>query len=198
MLQNLQVPYLVSQGYANIRCVWTLGCPNELRALDQPIQADPKDEKSAENTQLNYPKAFQELFPGTPVPPTVGVGCCAQFALTREKIRERPVEDYVHYRQWLLDTPLADHVSGRILEYSWHMIFGKSAVHCPNAKKCYCNTFGLCNLECGESKCGERWAYPPFAMLPKGWPTIGWNGETRDQEFIASQRNVAVANRTTT
>jgi hypothetical protein len=61
-----------------------------------------------------------ELFPGVEVPEKVGVPCCSQFAVSREKILERPIEDYVRYRQWLLETTLPDDTSGRIMEYSWH------------------------------------------------------------------------------
>jgi hypothetical protein len=145
-------------------------------------------------TEIAYPQVFQELFPGEPLPSTVGVACCAQFAVTRDRIRARPVTDYQHYRQWLLDTSLEDYVSGRVLEYSWHIIFGKPAVYCPNAKECYCNTFGLCNLECEEEgKCGNRWPFPPFATLPNGWPTTGWDGESRSQETLAGMRSIAVS-----
>lgn len=194
MLQSLQLPYIISQGYANLRCVWTLGCPAELR-LEQPSNADhPADVTATATTRAAYPQAFQELFPGEPVPSVVGVACCAQFAVTRAKIRERPLADYQRYRQWLLDTPLDDQVSGRVLEYSWHMIFGKSPVHCPTAQECYCNTFGLCHLECKtQDKCGERWPFPPYSTLPRGWPTIGWDGQSRDQRVLADLLHVAIS-----
>ncbi|KAH8679831.1 hypothetical protein BGZ60DRAFT_400758 [Tricladium varicosporioides] len=186
MLKNLQLPYLLSQGYANLRCVWTLGCPSEMNLEETNVD-------KSKTTWLAYPRAFKELFPNETLPKVVGVACCAQFSLTRSKIRERPIEDYKRYRQWLLDTPLEDHISGRVLEYSWHFIFGKEYVHCPNAKDCYCNIFGFCNLECGEKgKCGERWPFPPSSSLPDGWPGVGWKGEVRDQTVLASLRGVAV------
>jgi hypothetical protein len=191
MLRGLQLPYIISQGYANIRCVWTLGCPSEIK-FDKQIDLNGEDDLRP--TQTAYKQSFQELFPGEPIPASVGVACCAQFAVTREKIRERPLEDYKHYRQWLLDTPLDDSVSGRIFEYSWHIIFGKPYTHCPNAKECYCNIFGLCNLECdGEDKCGERWPYPPYSSLPKGWPIIGWDGKSRGPDVLESLKNVAIS-----
>lgn len=126
LLQNLQLPYVVSEGYANLRCVWTIGCPSELK-LDQQNHTD-------KTTQIAYPEAFQELFPGEPIPSVVGVACCAQFALTREKIHERSLEDYRRYRQWLLDTSLDDNVSGRILEYTWHVIFWQVTRSLPKRK----------------------------------------------------------------
>ncbi|TVY81383.1 hypothetical protein LSUE1_G005564 [Lachnellula suecica] len=189
MLKNLQLPYIISQGYTNLRCVWLLGCPAEMN-----LEAKPEEVDAAKTTEIAYPQAFKELFPGEQMPPRIGVACCAQFAVTREKIRERPLTDYKRYRQWLLDTPLDNHVSGRVLEYSWHIIFGKPPVHCPNAKECYCNIFGLCDLECNEEgKCGEYWPFPPFATLPHGWPTVGWSGESRDQEVLANLRTVAAS-----
>ncbi|KAI9744425.1 MAG: hypothetical protein M1818_001954 [Claussenomyces sp. TS43310] len=192
MLKNLQLPYIISQGYANLRCVWTLGWLSKLK-LNEESNSDPEEVKS-KPTQNAYPQAFQELFPGEPVPPAVGVACCAQFAVTREKIRERSLGEYQRYRGWLLDTPLEDNVSGRVLEYAWHIIFGKPHVHCSNAKDCYCNTFGLCNLECeGEERCGERWPYPPSSTLPQGWPTVGWDMESRDQDVLENLRNAAIA-----
>lgn len=196
MLTSLQIPYLVSQGYANLRCVWTLGCPAELR-LDATqrvtAQKEKEDPKSARTTEEAYRVAFAELFPGQVLPDKVGVPCCAQFALSRDQIRSRPVEDYERYRQWLLDTTLEDQVSGRVLEYSWHMIFGKESTHCPDAKECYCKTYGLCNLQCSEvGKCGERWPFPPYATIPDGWPYRGWHGVIRDEATLASLRNTSM------
>ncbi|RFU28377.1 hypothetical protein B7463_g7972, partial [Scytalidium lignicola] len=196
MLKSLQIPYLISEGYANLRCVWTLGCPSELHPdSDKQIkdQTTIEDPKSAKTTEHAYPEAFAELFPSEELPSAVGVPCCAQFAVSRQQVHARPIQDYERYRQWLLNTTLEDQISGRILEYSWHMIFGKPNQHCPNAKDCYCNTYGLCNLACSEDgRCGERWPFPPYASLPNGWPTNGWKGEARDEESLAIMRNVSM------
>ena len=187
MLQNLQIPYLLSQGYTNLRCVWLLGCPAEL-TFDTPSDPD-------KSTQMAYPQAFMDLFPGRTLPSSIGVTCCAQFAVTRETIQTHTKAEYEHYRDWLLQTDLPDHVNGRIFEYSWHFIFGKNYTHCPNAKQCYCNVFGLCELECeedGAKRCGERWPYPPSATLPEGWPKKGWEGEFRGESELERLRMVAM------
>jgi hypothetical protein len=68
----------------------------------------------------DYKEAFQFLFPSEPVPSAVGVSCCAQFAATRAKIRERKKSEYERYRKWIMDTHLSDSISGRVMEYSWH------------------------------------------------------------------------------
>ncbi|CAG8248306.1 unnamed protein product [Penicillium olsonii] len=173
-LQHFQVPYLQEQGYVNLRCVWTLGCPTEIHPLTDT-------HRSAVHAGEYYKTGFMELFPNTPVPEEVGVSCCAQFGVSRAKVLERPRLDYERYRAWLSNTPLPDDLSGRIMEYSWHMIFGMKPVHCPNAKECYCKVFGLCDLNCPwEGGCDDRYALPPYSSLPKGWPKIGWKGQEQD------------------
>ncbi|KAF2456483.1 hypothetical protein BDY21DRAFT_287988 [Lineolata rhizophorae] len=172
-LKNFQIPYLEKEGYVNLRCVWVLGCPSEIK----PIQEAGHHREQVHAGDV-YAEAFGELFPGKPVPDVVGVSCCAQFAASRAKILERPKSDYEHYRNWLLNSPLEDAISGRILEYSWHMIFGKEPVYCPRAEDCYCNVFGLCDLNCPkEDSCEGRYQLPPYSTLPQGWPEKGWNGE---------------------
>ena len=108
-LSRLQLTYILEQGYVNLRCVWTLGCPHEIHPLDHPA-----DEITSET------RAFKELFPDAPIPESIGVSCCAQFAVSKATILQRPREEYERYRRWLLETDLEDGLSGRVLEYSWH------------------------------------------------------------------------------
>ncbi|KAJ5586661.1 uncharacterized protein N7459_002426 [Penicillium hispanicum] len=177
MLRNFQVPYLQKQGYVNLRCVWTLGCPSEIR----PLTDTHRDDVHAGEY---FKTGFMDLFPGTPVPDEVGVSCCAQFGVTRDKILERPKGDYERFRTWLAETPLSDDLSGRIMEYSWHMIFGEGPVYCPTAQDCYCNVFGLCDLNCpSDDSCEDRYVLPPFSSLPKGWPYVGWKGQAQNPAY---------------
>lgn len=177
MLRHFQIPYLEKEGYVNIRCAWSLGCPSEIKPLEEE-----GEHRAAVHAGGDYKKAYQVLFPGQEVPKYVGVSCCAQFAATKEKIQKRLRADYVRYRKWLLETELSDSISGRVFEYSWHMIFGHDAVHCPSAKECYCNVFGLCKLDCADTgSCSGRYILPPFSSLPHGWPYTGWKGEPRDR-----------------
>jgi len=115
MLRHFQLPYLEKEGYVNIRCAWSLGCPNEIKPL-----AEAGEHREAVHAGGQYKKAFESLFPGEKVPDAVGVSCCAQFAATRDKIRERSKEQYEKYRDWILGTELGDAISGRVFEYSWH------------------------------------------------------------------------------
>lgn len=92
-----------------------MGCPAEIKPLDEE-----GEHREAVHAGGDYKKAFQELFPEKPVPDRVGVSCCGQFALTKDKIREKGKDEYIRLRKWLLDTKLDDSISGRVLEYSWH------------------------------------------------------------------------------
>ncbi|KAI0967688.1 hypothetical protein F4678DRAFT_482994 [Xylaria arbuscula] len=174
-LQHLRLSYLQESGYVNLRCVWLIGCPAEI----QPVldEGAPGTDMKAKHI---YKKSFEELFPELPVPEMVAVSCCSQFGVTRNTILRRPKEDYIRYRRWLLQTPLDDSLSGRVFEFSWHIIFGMPPVHCPSASECYCKTFGLCNMACSESSCKDRYILPPYSTLPDGWPRVGWNHEDRE------------------
>lgn len=115
VLQKLQLDHIRRSGYVSLRCVWVLGCPVEIRPLE--VNANLREN---ENAATAYKKAFQSLFPGKDVPEKIGVTCCAQFAATRETVRQRAKQEYIGYRDWLLSTELEDGISGRIFEYSWH------------------------------------------------------------------------------
>lgn len=116
LLKNIRLSHIKAQGYVNLRCVWVLGCPTEIRPSkdESPTNTGPVHAKHV------YKPAFEELFPMVAVPESIGVPCCSQFALRRETIRLRSKADYVRWRNWLLNTDLEDALSGRIMEYSWH------------------------------------------------------------------------------
>ena len=126
MLSRLQLSLVKEQGYVNLRCVWTLGCPVEIHPIQEasaPAPPGPDGKPGDPKAGSFYKEAFETLFPGKHVPEKVGLSCCAQFAVSAAKIRERPRNDYVRYRRWLLETPSQDSLSGRIMEYSWHSKF---------------------------------------------------------------------------
>ncbi|KAI0111169.1 hypothetical protein GGR51DRAFT_67879 [Nemania sp. FL0031] len=177
-LRSFRLQHLQTEGYVNLRCVWVIGCPAEIRPVQDEALADGAEKVLAKHV---YKQAFEELLPGVAVPEIVAVSCCSQFGVTRETIRGRPKEDYIRYREWLLATPLDDALNGRVFEFAWHIIFGKEAVHCPSAAECYCNVFGLCDIPCpDDSSCTGRYILPPYSTLPKGWPLVGWDQASRN------------------
>lgn len=136
-VRSLRLGYVVEHGFANMRCLHNPGCPNEM----QPWRKLP--DRAAE---VAYMDTWLHFFGGqkSDVPRKVGTPCCAQFAVSKRQVRERPRADYVKYRKWLLDTELDDNVSGRVFEYMWHIIFGRDSVYCPDLKECRCEQFGRC------------------------------------------------------
>ncbi|KAG8207305.1 hypothetical protein GTR04_5318 [Trichophyton interdigitale] len=176
LLQQFRLDYLKEEGYTNLRCDWALGCPSAIRPWVDAIVFLPNEHISSKHV---YKKSFEQLFPDQSVPETVGVACCSQFAVRREIIQQRPKSDYIRYRKWLLDTEFSDQFSGRVFEYSWHIMFGKKAIHCPNASTCYCKMYGLCHMTCQSKRCDGQYSLPKYTDLPKGWPKIGWDNEDR-------------------
>jgi Protein of unknown function (DUF3431) len=136
-VKRLRLEAVRKEGYVNLRCQFLPGCP---------IMFDTKAKEDPEESPNIYLDAFKEswpaLFPKEPIPETLGVACCAQFAVSKAQIRKRPRSDYERYKTWLLETRYDDHLAGTVLEYLWHVIFGRDPVHCPDIWECYCEVFG--------------------------------------------------------
>jgi hypothetical protein len=166
-LQNLRLEYLDQEGYLNLRCHWFQGCPSAMN-LTSTSDLNPFRENPTASLEQHYASTFHMLFPTRPIPPTVGAACCSQFAVTASTIRLHAKDEYVKIRNWLLETEMEDYMSGRVLEYMWHIMFGKEAVHCPSAEDCYCKIYGKCELRCKEGDCGV-YQYPFGIPRLKTW-----------------------------
>ena len=68
------------------------------------------------------------MFGNSNVPSVVRVACYSQFAVPKRQVLTRPKDLYERALKWLMDTRLDDAVSGRVLEYLWHIIFGQDPV----------------------------------------------------------------------
>lgn len=149
MISRLSADRVQREGYMNLRCQWEPGCPDWMHpgSTEQNINKQ-------EQTQLA--RSWTELFPSDPVPQTLAQPCCAQFAVSRDRILSLPKGQYVYYRDWLLSTPLNDFISGRVWEYLWHFVFTGQNVHCPKEHVCYCDGFGVCFG--GEEQYDEWWS----------------------------------------
>ncbi|EAU38757.1 conserved hypothetical protein [Aspergillus terreus NIH2624] len=137
MLRRLNPARIIREGYMNLRCTWAPGCPDWLHpgTLEE-------DESKQEETMLA--KSWGEIFPDHPIPDVLAQPCCAQFAVSRERILSIPKARFVYYRDWILRTELSDYISGRIWEYLWHVVFTGENVVCPKENVCYCDGYGIC------------------------------------------------------
>ncbi|KAF1841761.1 uncharacterized protein K460DRAFT_369766 [Cucurbitaria berberidis CBS 394.84] len=138
------------EGFVNMRCSWYPGCPDWMH----PGETEKNDFKQEE---VLIAKSWSELFPLDGVPSVLAQPCCAQFALSRQRIQAKPYAQYVWYRDWLFNTRLPDHLSGRIWEYVWQFVFTGENVYCPKEHVCFCDQFGTCF--------GGEEAYSDFVVL---------------------------------
>lgn len=137
MVQHVSNERVTRMGYMNMRCHWGPGCPNWMH----PKNASHDIEKQEESF---ISKSWSEIFPFDPVPEVLSQPCCAQFAVSRQRVQTVPRSQYIHYRDWLLRTELTDYFSGRVWEYLWHYVFTGESVFCPDQRVCYCDGYGIC------------------------------------------------------
>lgn len=145
MIKRLSSSYVMKQGYVNMRCDWAPGCPEWLHPSNT-------QENLTKQEEAVLSKCWSELFPLDPLPPFLAQACCAQFAVSRDRILSIPLSQFIFYRDWMLATPLSDYVSGRIWEYSWHFVFTGKHLYCPAQHLCYCDGFGICSDGEGTSQ----------------------------------------------
>lgn len=112
----LRPAYVVRAGYASTRCL--AGCENVLPLADQ--------------RQQQLASLLGRFLGGggdddVALPPAIAAPCCAQFAASRDAIRRRSRAWWRRLRQWLIDTPLPDRQSGRLMEQTWHIWLGNES-----------------------------------------------------------------------
>lgn len=164
-IDNLNLDYVQKEGYTSLRCNWKI-CP--------ATQVEPLlgyDDGFWDVRGL-YASAWTRFFPHQPIPPKVSGPCCAQFAVTRETVHRWPVSKYEQIRQfvWSAENGELSMKMGIVLEYMWHILFGKPPVFCEGAKQCYCAKWNLCDLDCPtEGWCrGRIWQKDAPSKLPVG------------------------------
>jgi hypothetical protein len=140
-LQHMSDDHVARVGYFNTRCHHEPGCPDWLH-LDRP--KDQLDTYRKMEERAFSIDVWHELHPGVAPPPAISQPCCAQFAVSSQRIQAIPLSEYIRYRDWLTHTKLVDDFSGRIMEYSWQYIFAGVPELCPAINYCYCEGYGIC------------------------------------------------------
>lgn len=137
ILRRLSLDRVTREGYMNTRCNHGPGCPDWMHPGTME-----EDETKQEEVMLA--RAWAELFPDEPVPSVLAQPCCAQFAVSRERIQSIPRSRFIYYRDWLLQTALSDYIAGRIWEYMWQYVFTGKPVVCVDESVCLCDGYGVC------------------------------------------------------
>ncbi|KAJ5767236.1 uncharacterized protein N7511_004852 [Penicillium nucicola] len=127
ILQNLRHEAIEAKGYLNLRCMHSPGCPTHV-APNHPSQADIE----AGDARAHFAQIYRELFGmKVVVPDYIGAPCCAQFAVSRKQIQQRPKSEYVHMMNWVdgASAQLIDsYAVGWVFESLWHVVFGMDAI----------------------------------------------------------------------
>ncbi|EPS26480.1 hypothetical protein PDE_01417 [Penicillium oxalicum 114-2] len=126
VLENLRYEAVGINGYVNLRCTNKPGCPSTLFQAN-PVTLDWDYQYLIE--QLPEVLGYLLGIDPSQTPQDIGHQCCAQFAVTKERIQERPLEDYIRILDWVANTDLTDNYGiGWLIEKLWHIIFGMPAV----------------------------------------------------------------------
>lgn len=187
MVQSLNSDKVIRDGYMNLRCHLDPGCPDHIH---------PSSPSEDESDQANRPeeaivgRAWLELFPDEKEkgpPKVLSQPCCAQFALSADRIRAIPLQRYVFFREWLLNSKLEDSLSGRVWEYVWQYIFAGVHEFCPEEHVCYCDGYGVCF---GGKTEFEYWfsVREKWRILVKTRDELG-DGELEEKDKLTSQMN---------
>ncbi|KAI5236967.1 hypothetical protein E4T42_09314, partial [Aureobasidium subglaciale] len=142
-LRSLRLEHVRANGYTNLRCAHDPGCPiaiNPLSPTDQDVfNNDPR---------AYFADYYMELFDVSreQVPEHIGNVCCAQFAVSKDRILQRPKADYERMLHWAgkKHEHLDDFGVGWVFEKLWHIVFGMDAINCPQYDQCRCDNYGWC------------------------------------------------------
>lgn len=174
MLKHLIPQRVVREGYVNLRCQWNPGCMKLLNTSSVEVNQERKEEQLIQT-------AWPSLFPNEPLPDMLAQTCCSQFALSKERIRSIPREEYIRLQDWLLTTSISDHLVGRIFEYIWQYLWLGKPVHCPSQHACYCDTYGLCF---DDDEDFQAWFEVRFYVRRDEWELFAWAREEAKQSRI--------------
>ena len=119
-VNNLQTNLVKDEGYVSTRCV--PGCENYIPLSKTVVSLNVIGTAGRE---LQIP-TFLRHFIGEdyPMPEVIAAPCCGQFAASKDAILRRSKEFWQKLQAWLADTPLDSSTSGRLIEYTWHILFG--------------------------------------------------------------------------
>lgn len=141
VLQNLRYEAVSLNGYVNLRCANRPGCPSTLSQV-YPQLLDFYYQYLIDQ----LPQILYDLLRIDPseTPLDIGHQCCAQFAVSRERIHERPRSDYIRILEWVATTDMTDNYGiGWLIEKLWHMIFGMPAVQYVLSRLTWFHSFEL-------------------------------------------------------
>jgi hypothetical protein len=155
MVSRLRRSYIHNKGFVNLLCDIKLRSSRIYHATESGFPAyvltredglRPELRHNTDSEYARFHEIWSSIFPGRPVPTSLGSVAGAQFALTRETARKIPLDELIRLRQWIIDAGLDAKSAGAVFEVVWHMIFVPctESVLCPIPLECYCSLYGIC------------------------------------------------------
>lgn len=140
-LRALRFEHINGTGFVNLRCSLYPGCPIGVNPLD-PTETDRRNH----DTRAFFAQFYMDLFDVTRerIPQHIGNVCCAQFAITRARVLQRPRSGYERMLRWVENTTEVDFGIGWVFEKVWDIVFGMEAINCPDYEQCRCDLYGWC------------------------------------------------------
>ena len=145
-VNSLNLTTIRLRGYLNFLCEAVCGEHIRLAEMQSAAIASKNATNKLLSTRSQVPvdaaifENWDSWF-GVPMPEELVAACCAQFVVVKEAVHRRTREQYVAWRQWLLNTTLEDYHSGMVFERLWHVIFGMPPADCGWGGECYCNIY---------------------------------------------------------
>lgn len=126
-LKHLNLNTVLNQGYVSPRCL--PGCEN---VIDLSGDVAPVDQLVGKSRDVLISSVLHEFWldgngKRRKLPKRIAAPCCAQFAVSKEMVRRRGRREWEGLREWLIRTEVGSRESGRVLEYTWHLWFGREA-----------------------------------------------------------------------
>ena len=100
---------------------------------------------------------------------TVNQLCCAQFVVTRSKIRQHPVKMYEDIHNWLATSDMDPEITGRLLEWTYRLIFNPKETRLPKSV----DVEKEWTKERAENGGRRKKQVVPKALVDKGYRLIG-------------------------
>lgn len=135
LLADVRWSFVAERGYVNMRCRRSPNCP----AIDQIHPSlFGRPGKMQRFFELSSPSL---LLPGNGGGP-IAAPCCAQFIVSRADVLRNELGFYLRARDWIVESEGTDWQIGRVFEYTWHIIFGRPRVDCPEEETCRKELYG--------------------------------------------------------
>lgn len=124
-VKRLRPEYVAKRGYASLRCL--PGCENVIVLANYAVDQSEMHRHPRDVQLTTLLDDFLDKDAGERVPVRLASPCCAQFAASRQAIQRRSRAWWRSLRQWVIDTPVVDQESGRLLEHTWHVWLGNES-----------------------------------------------------------------------